>query len=287
MCSMTSVDGLCSNGYGYSNILADKIPKCNTTASGIQVLSGWPSVDGISSTILPAGATASSSSPGSHEAGAGSPSQYRASVSSPFPVSPERAAPSWVSEQGQSKSPFGQKREQRAAVLPHWVDLRRCSFCHVSSGSGASYPDPVCGRMIPLPDDSFAHVNCIRWSSEVVERAGRLVNVADAKQRSARVYCALCSQRGATVGCMVKECKRSFHLRCAVAAHCTLMETKLPEDTDSSVEGAGVKSNEPHEVFTLVACPEHFHKIDRNRITRRWRPSEPLRLLSADGGYEM
>ena len=133
----------------------------------------------------------------------------------------------------------------------------------------------------------------------MVERAGRLVNVMDAKTRSARMYCALCSQRGALVGCVVKECKRSFDLRCAVAAHCTLMETRLDQSEGPSAEAGTFvndsaeqdcrvnNDNDPHEVFTQITCPEHFQKIDRNRITRRWRPSEPLRRLSVDGSYEL
>ena len=44
--------------------------------------------------------------------------------------------------------------------------------------------DPVLlGRLLPLPDGSHAHANCLRWSSEVVERGGKLVNALQAKAR--------------------------------------------------------------------------------------------------------
>ena len=44
--------------------------------------------------------------------------------------------------------------------------------------------DPVLlGRLLPLPDGTHAHVNCLRWSSEVVERGGKLVNALQAKTR--------------------------------------------------------------------------------------------------------
>jgi hypothetical protein len=48
-----------------------------------------------------------------------------------------------------------------------------------SSSSGSSYDDdPVCGRLLPLPEGQCAHVNCLRWSAEVVERAGGLLTNA-------------------------------------------------------------------------------------------------------------
>ena len=45
-------------------------------------------------------------------------------------------------------------------------------------------PDSIIlGRLLPLPDGSHAHVNCLRWSSEVVERGGKLTNALQAKAR--------------------------------------------------------------------------------------------------------
>jgi hypothetical protein len=41
--------------------------------------------------------------------------------------------------------------------------------------------DPVCGRLLPLPDGSHAHANCLRWSADVVERGGLLLNALSAK----------------------------------------------------------------------------------------------------------
>lgn len=46
-----------------------------------------------------------------------------------------------------------------------------------------SYSDDTCGRLLPLPDGSHVHVNCLRWSSEVVERGGRLMNGMQAKAK--------------------------------------------------------------------------------------------------------
>ena len=44
--------------------------------------------------------------------------------------------------------------------------------------------------------------------------------------RGQRQICTLCGSRGATVGCLLQSCKRVFHLYCALASHCTLVEAK-------------------------------------------------------------
>ena len=129
--------------------------------------------------------------------------------------------------------------------------------------------DDVCGRLLPLPDGSHAHANCIRWSSEVVERGGRLINALQAKSRASRNVCTLCLRKGASVGCFASQCKRSFHLKCAIAAHCTLLEARLRTEKEDS----------PHEVVTLVACPEHFNRLDTSKLYRKWRPHDPKRSL--------
>lgn len=58
-----------------------------------------------------------------------------------------------------------------------------------SSPSPAASPlsftldDPVCGRLLPLPDGSHAHANCLRWSADVIERGGKLLNALTAKAK--------------------------------------------------------------------------------------------------------
>jgi hypothetical protein len=43
--------------------------------------------------------------------------------------------------------------------------------------------DPVCGRLLPFSDGSHVHANCLRWSTDVIERGGRLLNASQAKTR--------------------------------------------------------------------------------------------------------
>ncbi len=72
---------------------------------------------------------------------------------------------------------------------------RICCFCH--SGSKIEIPASPSGnisldaewfvkcrgRLLPYFDGAFAHVNCIRFSSEVIERNGILCNASSAKLR--------------------------------------------------------------------------------------------------------
>ena len=56
--------------------------------------------------------------------------------------------------------------------------------------------ETVYGRLIPLPDGNYAHVNCVRWRPGVVERRGTIVNTFSLKKN---IYqsrpCAVCHQR--------------------------------------------------------------------------------------------
>ena len=48
-----------------------------------------------------------------------------------------------------------------------------------------------------------------------------------------------------------------------------------------------VPEDSPHEIITLVACPEHFSRIDTNKLYRKWKPQDPLRSLSVRDSEDM
>jgi hypothetical protein len=75
---------------------------------------------------------------------------------------------------------------------------------------------------------------------------------------------------GATIGCMKHNCRRQFHLKCALLCQCTLLEARQNTETADS----------PHEIYTLMACPEHFRRIDTTKLYRKWTPTDPQRFLS-------
>lgn len=107
----------------------------------------------------------------------------------------------------------------------------------------APEPSPPCGLcpqydsgdMSPLPmiqvrlRRSFAasakrvriHRECAEWAPEVYwSNDDELVNVEKAYARGRRLRCVVCTTLGATIGCHVEACRRSFHLRCLKLGNC-------------------------------------------------------------------
>jgi len=93
------------------------------------------------------------------------------------------------------------------------------------------------------------------------------------------------------VSCMSKrKCRRVFHLRCALACKCALMEA-----TNKAVLGKSARTTSgesatnllqhPHDLYTVSLCHEHVTAsvLDKNgtlsssSLTMQWRPHQPLR----------
>eukprot|EP01038_Epipyxis_sp_PR26KG_P012769 gene12769-17121_t len=153
-----------------------------------------------------------------------------------------------------------------------WKEIRKCCLCH------ESIEDNLHGRLVPFPDGVFVHVNCVRWCSEVYEEDGFLMNAMEAKNRSIKLNCAFCHQKGAGVGCQSgTKCKRNFHLRCAIAAECMMMETMQ----SSSVNGGLTEDNSEPVIHTVVMCPEHYARgiLPYDKFHHRWKPYDPIRCI--------
>lgn len=142
-----------------------------------------------------------------------------------------------------------------------WMNPRTCIFC------GDYQENELLGRLLPFSEGSVSHVNCIRWCYEVEEKEHVLYNVYEARERCSRQTCYYCHKRGATLNCK-KWCRRSFHLRCAIACGSLLMD--------------GSKTKElPDSACLSMFCPCHtelgLRKFGTN-ITL-WTPSNPLSCL--------
>eukprot|EP00906_Rhabdomonas_costata_P000012 RCo000018 len=74
-------------------------------------------------------------------------------------------------------------------------------------------------------EECFAHDQCLLWTPECFEVNGQFRNAEKAIARGAKQRCALCRREGATLGCHVRKCRRSFHVLCALVVGpptCTL-----------------------------------------------------------------
>jgi hypothetical protein len=89
---------------------------------------------------------------------------------------------------------------------------------------------------------AWIHDQCARWSPDVYDPVGddQLEGLKDAIRRGRMIRCRVCNEKGATLGCMKRTCKHSFHLTCAREFGCLLQV-------------------EPYR----VACPEHVDQLDK------------------------
>jgi hypothetical protein len=119
-----------------------------------------------------------------------------------------------------------------------------------------------------LPRLILTAVAASPWSTDVVETDGVLSNTLAARERSLKSLCYLCRQNGATVGCMNrKKCKRTFHLRCAIACNVVFFEAKKTIDPIES----------SHEIFTMCFCPVHVtNSIAGSDLKLLWTPGKDI-----------
>uniref|UniRef100_A0A3P9JFU0 PHD-type domain-containing protein n=1 Tax=Oryzias latipes TaxID=8090 RepID=A0A3P9JFU0_ORYLA len=84
--------------------------------------------------------------------------------------------------------------------------------------------------------DTTAHQNCLLYSSgifcknspEFDDLFGFAVHdVLEEVQRGQRLKCPHCRKRGATAGCEIKKCKKSFHYPCAVEHGAKVVEDQV------------------------------------------------------------
>ncbi|KAL2097737.1 hypothetical protein ACEWY4_006944 [Coilia grayii] len=102
-------------------------------------------------------------------------------------------------------------------------DRRRCCFCHQEGDGLTDGP----ARLLNLDLDTWVHLNCALWSTEVYEtQAGALINVELALRRGTAILCVYCQRTGATTGCHRLRCLNVYHFTCALQAGCTFFKDK-------------------------------------------------------------
>lgn len=114
----------------------------------------------------------------------------------------------------------------------------------------------------------WVHQHCAVWSPEVYFAGlGCLKNVRSALCRGKVLKCSRCGRRGATIGCRVDRCPKTYHLPCARANGCIFDHRKF-----------------------LIACTDHRHQfqphggkyVDRLKKIKSKKMKLELRKLSND-----
>eukprot|EP00850_Spirogloea_muscicola_P023126 SM000331S12522 [mRNA] locus=s331:72955:81881:- [translate_table: standard] len=133
----------------------------------------------------------------------------------------------------------------------------------VGFSEGPGWLGPLLG---PLSDrisggGLWVHRECAVWSPEVYFRGAGLRKVQNAIRRGRSLKCSRCGRSGATMGCRIDRCIRSYHLPCARSDGCHF----------------------DHDEY-LVACAEHspfFLPQSRGALHRLTSRKERKRRLAA------
>ena len=122
-----------------------------------------------------------------------------------------------------------------------------CSLCKHSGES------KLPGRLLPVEDGIWVHVNCAYWSSEVTEdELGGLQNFIAALTKSKKTKCKDCGELGATICCSAKKCHNSYHFPCALLGNARLLKPKSLICNNCSVPKS-LSNSEPVSTEDLVA----------------------------------
>lgn len=106
------------------------------------------------------------------------------------------------------------------------VDSRTCLFCK-KIGEGIDVNEYDEGRLLYSGQNTWVHTNCALWSAEVFEEIdGSLQNIHSAVSRGRMIKCSECGNKGATVGCNLKNCGEHYHYPCAKKVNCAFMADK-------------------------------------------------------------
>ncbi|KAL7384726.1 hypothetical protein ABVT39_007653 [Epinephelus coioides] len=131
-----------------------------------------------------------------------------------------------------------------------------CVLCRRSKETKITGP-------LSTKDEVTAHQNCLLFSSGIICQSTpqhddlfgfSVEDVLCEVQRGKRLVCKRCDKSGATAGCEVKRCKKSYHYPCAVKDKAIIIE-----DTKE-------------EKYVLY-CPKHDPKAQENNGSVNGRPS--------------
>ncbi|XP_067896038.1 uncharacterized protein [Heterodontus francisci] len=114
---------------------------------------------------------------------------------------------------------FAKLTENRSCRINRsWANMSECGLCLRSEQTKQT------GKL--FKDDGIAaHQNCLLFSSNLVNQNSQDFDdfggflIKDIKQeikRGSKLKCSLCRKKGATVGCEVKSCRKSYHFPCAI-----------------------------------------------------------------------
>ncbi|KAK9722491.1 hypothetical protein K7432_002643 [Basidiobolus ranarum] len=114
--------------------------------------------------------------------------------------------------------------EDRSHIsLLKWKKRKICAFCNDEDPNilgGFIGPQPFVYIKVTTEGSKkrksfWTHDACARYSPEVVQtKEGDWYNVSMALNRGRKMRCAVCKEKGATIGCFEAKCPKSYHILC-------------------------------------------------------------------------
>ncbi|XP_058040442.1 PHD finger protein 11 isoform X2 [Ahaetulla prasina] len=141
---------------------------------------------------------------------------------------------------------------------------RKCAFCP---------DDEPCAIMYIAEERNLAaHQNCLLFSSgfveleeenpEDIDKRFVVASVVSEIKRGKRLLCNVCRKRGATIGCEVKSCRKSYHYFCALRNE------------------ASIETDEDQGLYRLF-CPDHIQVKISSFYDENSEKSMPLVLTES------
>uniref|UniRef100_A0A0D9W739 RING-type E3 ubiquitin transferase BRCA1 n=1 Tax=Leersia perrieri TaxID=77586 RepID=A0A0D9W739_9ORYZ len=97
-----------------------------------------------------------------------------------------------------------------------------CEFCHSSKTTESTGPLSHYLHGEPLEDSEVwksnvlhVHEKCIEWAPQAFFTGDIVNNLEPELARASKIKCSVCGLKGAALGCLVKSCRKSFHVPCA------------------------------------------------------------------------
>ncbi|XP_049411850.1 BRCA1-associated RING domain protein 1 [Solanum stenotomum] len=104
----------------------------------------------------------------------------------------------------------------------HLLEGSACAFClksKITEGTGPMlhYANgrEVVGDATSLSKAIPVHMKCIDWAPQVYYDGEIIKNLEAELARASKLKCSGCGLKGAALGCLVKSCRRSYHMPCA------------------------------------------------------------------------
>lgn len=141
------------------------------------------------------------------------------------------------------------------------VDPQYCSFC-----GKANFEEEIIEKCGPLygpinvgNKKAFVHEKCAMWTPEVyLDDNNKIKGLTKGLKRALEIKCSFCEEKGAGLGCYVKDCQKSYHFLCAKTVNSTFVpgkyyllycEQHASEITDSQKEILDSDGDEEEEEF--------------------------------------